>query len=272
MKDHTLRMCVYFGLLVCLFTGADLVVMADNTPAPGEERIFKDIAFTWVPEGRMAFGGDLSTLAEAFPGVREEWVADETGRPSYQCGGFWMSRTEITRRDWKRVVGTEPWRERGNDERQDDTLPVTWVTLEEAQSFARALGEADGMVFRLPTEEEWEYACRAGKTGVFYFGDDPRMLVEHAWFRGNAPDGNIRAAGGLQPNPWGLYDLLGNVWEWCDSPYDGNVSASEWRTAVVKGGAANQIGLFCRPGARMGRIAGQPGARVGFRIILAPAR
>ncbi|HOJ67520.1 MAG TPA: formylglycine-generating enzyme family protein [Candidatus Hydrogenedentes bacterium] len=253
-----------------------LLVMSSGmagSPSPGEERVFQGIAFAWIPEGRVAFGTDLPALAGVFPGLREEWVTDEAGRPSYNGGGFWMSRTEITRGDWKRIVGTEPWRERGDDARQDDNLPANWVTLDEARAFAKALGEVEGMVFRLPMEEEWEYACRAGTTTVFYFGDDPGPLVEHAWFRGNAPDGAARAVAGLQPNPWGLFDMLGNVWEWCEGPYGpegGRESKNE--TGIVKGGAANQLALFCRPGARLGRPAGQPGARVGFRVMLAKPR
>lgn len=242
-------------------------------PVPGEERAFQGIAFAWIPEGRMVFGADLPALPGVFPGLREEWVGDEADRKPYNGGGFWMSRTEISRGDWKRMMGTEPWRERGKDEHSDDRLPATWVTLEEARTFAKALGEVEGMVFRLPSEEEWEYACRAGAATIFYFGDAPEQLVEHAWFRGNAPDGLPRGVGGLQPNRWGLFDMLGNVWEWCDTAYDAGGAASGKNAAVVvKGGAANQLALFCRPGTRLGLRADHPGPRVGFRIVLAGSR
>ena len=250
-----------------------LTAVAAAAPAPGEEQVFEGIAFSWIPEGRMVFGADLPALPGAFPGLREEWVGDEADRPPYSGGGFWMSRTEISRGDWKRIMGTEPWRDRGRDERGDDSLPATWVTLEEARAFAKALGEVEGRVFRLPSEDEWEYACRAGASTIFYFGDAPEQLVEHAWFRGNAPDGMPRDVAGLQPNPWGLFDMLGNVWEWCDSAYDtGGVKTRRNAEGVVKGGAANQPALFCRPGTRLGRPADQSGPRVGFRIVLAGSR
>jgi len=259
--------------MCCLFVLILMEAAAAVTPAPGEEHIFQGISFAWIPEGRMAFGTDLPALPGAFPGLREEWVGDEAGRPPYNGGGFWMSRTEVTRGDWKRIMGTEPWRERGGDERGDDSLPVTWVTLEEAKAFAKALGETEGMIFRLPSEAEWEYACRAGAVTIFYFGDAPEQLVEHAWFRGNTPDGMPRSVAGLQPNAWGLFDMLGNVWEWCDTAYeaDGGKSGNS-APVVIKGGAANQLALFCRPGTRLGRLAGQPSPRVGFRIVLAGTR
>ncbi len=264
-------------LLAAWLTGM-LLFAPRETPAmaqahdPGSEKTARDIALVWIPEGRMAFGTDLPALAQAFPGLREEWVADEAGRRPYQGGGFWMSRTEITRRDWIRVMGTEPWKERGKDERPDPGLPATWVTLEEARDFAERLGEVDGMTFRLPTEEEWEYACRAGATSVFPFGDDPLQLPEHAWFRANAADGMPRAVGGLRPNLWGLYDMLGNVWEWCDAPYPSGGAKPERALAVIKGGSTGQIALQCRPGFRLGRQTDQPGPRVGFRVILAPPK
>jgi formylglycine-generating enzyme required for sulfatase activity len=126
---------------------------------------------------------------------------------------FFIGVHEVTNLQWKRVMGVTPskWK--------DDDRPVEQVTWEEAVEFCRRLSmlpdeRAAGRVYRLPTEVEWEYACRAGTTSKRSFGDDRSQLQDHAWFRENASD-ETHPVGEKTPSPWGLHDMLGNVWEWC---------------------------------------------------------
>jgi len=92
--------------------------------------------------------------------------------------------------------------------------PVDQVSWNEAQTFISKLNAMEGVqLYRLPTEAEWEYAARAGSTTIYSFGNDPKQLGEYAWYRGNAQR-HSHPVGQKWPNAWGLYDMLGNVWEW----------------------------------------------------------
>ena len=134
---------------------------------------------------------------------------------------------------------------------RDSSRPVEGVSWDDATEFCRKLSEspveqAAGAVYRLPTEAEWEYACRAGTAARFAFGDDPASLDQHAWRKSNS-QGRTQAVGRLQPNAWALFDVHGNVWEWCadwwapdyyaKSPTDGPLGPSTGSDRVLRGGA-----------------------------------
>jgi formylglycine-generating enzyme required for sulfatase activity len=126
---------------------------------------------------------------------------------------FYLGVTEVTQEQYERVMGTNPSRFKGAQ------LPVEQVSWEDAVEFCRKLSElpaerSAGRVYRLPTEAEWEYACRAGSKTRYYFGDDASMLGEHAWYRSTA-DRKTHPVATKKPNAWGLYDMHGNVWQWC---------------------------------------------------------
>ncbi len=258
------HLCVAACLMAAAFPMA-----AQEAPKPGATRVLKDIEFVWVPAGRHTPGtpGGGAAVAESLGG-REEWFSDESPRPEVSIKGFWMSRTEIRRRDWVRVMNTEPWVGAGAEGGMD--LPATGITWSEAGLFAQTLGQGEEGVYRLPTEDEWEYACRAGGAGLFPFETDAEQLSNHAWFRGNAPGGSIQPVGGRRPNAWGLMDMLGNAWEWCADAYLPQTEGALADVRVIKGGAANQTGLMTRPAVRVGRPADMRGARVGFRIVFEP--
>ena len=121
---------------------------------------------------------------------------------------FWLGKCEVTQAQWRAVMGANLSHFQGDPQR-----PVERVNWDHCQAFARALGVKAGRPCRLPTEAEWEYACRAGTASEFYFGDRASALGEHAWYRENSSR-STQPVGRKTPNAWGLHDMAGNVWEW----------------------------------------------------------
>ena len=137
---------------------------------------------------------------------------------------FHLGRTEVTQGQWKAVMGTSPWQGSALEVfvKEGDDYPAVEVDWDDAVEFCRKLSEKEGVEYRLPTEAEWEYACRAGTTTAYSYGDDESQLAEYAWYDKNAryagePYAHI--VGQKKPNPWGLYDMHGNVFEWCQDWY-----------------------------------------------------
>ena len=144
---------------------------------------------------------------------------------------FYMGIYEVTQAQWKAVMGTEPWmakqalgfaRMQPRPEGFDD-YPVAFVDSYDAIEFCRKLSKKTGRTVSLPTEAQWEYACRAGTTTTFSFGDDLSKLIDYGWYGGihaGQKEDYAHRVGQLKPNPWGLYDMHGNVWEFCSDWYD----------------------------------------------------
>jgi formylglycine-generating enzyme required for sulfatase activity len=128
--------------------------------------------------------------------------------------GFWMGVYPVTQGQWEAVMGSNPSRFSGANH------PVEMVSWEDCQRFCAKLRRRTGKPFRLPTEAEWEYACRAGTTTAFHSGNDERDLALAGWYSGNS--NSTQAVGQKVPNAWGLHDMHGNVFEWCQdwfAPY-----------------------------------------------------
>jgi serine/threonine protein kinase/formylglycine-generating enzyme required for sulfatase activity len=120
---------------------------------------------------------------------------------------FRISTTEVTRRQWREVMGSEPWR--GKDKGPDgDDYPANHTSKPAARDFCKRLSEKEGKTYRLPTEAEWEFACRAGSETLYFFGEDRAQVGEYACL------GRLQTVATKKPNRWGLFDMYGNLWEW----------------------------------------------------------
>jgi len=137
---------------------------------------------------------------------------------------FYIGIYPVTQAEYKAIMGTNPSWFEGDDK------PIDYVTWYDAKEFCRQLSEKEGRTYRLPTEAEWEYACRAGTTTKYYWGD--KINDAYLWYKDNS-DQQTHSVGEKLPNAWGLYDMLGNVYEWCEDWYDRDYySRSPWTDPV----------------------------------------
>ena len=224
------------------------------------------------------------------------WIAPGTfmmGSPSSEAGrydnegpvhrvtiskGFYLGKYEVTQGQWESVMGTTPWR--GEDYvRSGSDYPAVYVSWDDAQEFISRLNSAAGSeVYRLPTEAEWEYACRTGTTTRWSFGDDESQLMHYAWYRDNALDAGERyghRVGTKRANPWGLYDMHGNVWEWVQDRYGGYSSSSvvdpsgplTGSNRVFRSGSFDALARQVRSADRGGTSPRSRGYSIGFRLL-----
>jgi formylglycine-generating enzyme required for sulfatase activity len=228
-------------------------------------------------------------LIESLPGgIKLEMVilpegsftmgSDEYGneQPKHQVTlkKFAIGKYPVTQEQYQAVMGHNPSKFKDNPKN-----PVEKVSWNEAQAFCQKLNEKTGKKYRLPSESEWEYACRAGTQTLYSFGDDEKQLGEYAWYKENS--GSItHPVGQKKPNNWGLYDMHGNVWEWCEdcshknyenAPDDGsawNDNCSQTNHRVMRGGSWFLNPWNCRSAYRFFndyRI-----SYYGFRVVSLP--
>jgi formylglycine-generating enzyme required for sulfatase activity len=135
---------------------------------------------------------------------------------------FYMQTTEVTQGQWKAVMGTEPWKGQ-RYAKAGPNYAASYVSWNGAVAYCKTLSEKEGKTYRLPTEAEWEYACRAGTEARWSFGNDEKALGDYAWYKDNAFNIGEKYAhqvGLKKPNTFGLYDMHGNVWEWSHDYYE----------------------------------------------------
>ena len=216
------------------------------------------------------------------------WCSQNEG-PQHErtINAFWMGKYAVTKAQWEAVMGTRPW-EGSYYVLDHPDSPAVWVTWHNAREFIDALNQhmvqtdqEPGDV-RLPSEAEWEYAARAGTTTRFYWGDDPdyTQINDYAWWEGNTRDeGNEYAhvVGQKLPNAWGLFDMAGNVWEWCEddwhdnyegAPTDGSawVDSPRGSRRVQRGGCWIFPGGHCRSAYRNSLNPSFSNFICGFRV------
>lgn len=169
---------------------------------------------------------------------------------------FYLGKYPVTQQQWEAVMGNNPSEFKGG------SLPVETVSWDDAQTFIQKLNFLSGKkIYRLPTESEWEYACRAGSKLAYYYGDDESQLGEYAWYDRNSGQ-TTHPVGQKKPNEWGLYDMAGNVWEWMDSNWYGSSDRA------VRGGGWSADDWYCRSAYSAGASPENLGSSIGFRLVL----
>lgn len=191
-----------------------------------------------------------------------------------ELDGFWIGKFQVTQAQYRTVMGTNPSGFKG------DNRPVEMVSWDDAMEFCRKLSQKTGKTFTLPTEVQWEYACRAGTSTRYYFGDDGTLLGEYAWYSKNS-NRETHPVGQKKPNAWGLYDMHGNVMEWCLDWFDDDYYSQSLRRnpagtntgsyRVYRGGNWNYAPDYSRSAYRNGGLPGIRGTILGFRLA-APSR
>jgi formylglycine-generating enzyme required for sulfatase activity len=260
------------ALPVCLVLVAALACAEDGAPAAGKDKVLHRFAdeFVTLTPGKDGFPASF-TMGGGEPG---EKPAHEV-KPA---GPFALNKYEVAQEQYEAVMGKNPSRWKG------PRNSVEMVSWDQANEFCRKataelrkrqlLGENE--VIRLPSEAEWEYACRAGTTTKYSFGDREGELKDHAWYKGNSK-GEDPPVGRKKPNAWGLYDMHGYVWEWTadawhedykGAPADG----SAWDEAgakerVLRGGSWADEADACRSASRAHKEAAYRSDAVGFRCV-----
>ncbi|MBN2308798.1 MAG: formylglycine-generating enzyme family protein [Candidatus Hydrogenedentes bacterium] len=246
-------------------------------PQPGDTKAVDvggglTMELVWIPPGTFMMGS---------PSGEEGHGADEAHHRVTLSRGFWMGKYEITQAQCEAVMGSNPSHFKG-----DKDLPVEQVSWDGARAFCEVLSRKAGAEFRLPTEAEWEYACRAGTTTPFHLGET--ISTDQANYDGNDTYGNGRKGeyrekttpvGSFPANAWGLHDMHGNVCEWCEDWYDTNYYANSPERdprgprpptscshRVIRGGCWRHVPRSCRAADRAGSTPDERDDGRGFRV------
>ncbi len=235
-------------------------------PNPGDARaVTLDdgvvLELVWIPPGTFTMGSETA---------ENRGETDEM--PPHQVTiskGFWMGKYEVTQEQYLAVMGNDPSHFAGA------TNPVDNVSWEMATAFCEQATVMTGVTVRLPTEAEWEYACRAGTTTSYHNGDSEIDLRRVGWYKENS-GGKMHAVGEKLPNAWGLYDVHGNVWEWCadwygpypDEPVTDPTGPVSGKQKVLRGGSRYYSPHYCRAANRIHNHLSFRHDGSGFRVVV----
>jgi formylglycine-generating enzyme required for sulfatase activity len=203
--------------------------------------------------------------------------------------GYWLGKYEVTQGEWKRLMATRPWK--GKDfTKEGADFPATYVNWDDAMAFCSTLTEQerqsgrlpDDWEYVLPTEAQWERACRARTNSKFNFGNDESQLGEYTWFDSNTANVGEHFAhciGQKKPNPWGLHDMHGNVYEWCrdyfmEKPPGGRdpLVTTEYSRFAQRGGSWSSRAESCCSAVRSNAPGAMRMPNMGFRVALSPVQ
>ncbi|TIH14911.1 formylglycine-generating enzyme family protein [Marinifilum sp. JC120] len=250
--------------------GVDVKWMVfEATPSREWVEPFTGMEFVWIPAGCFMMGSPES----------------EKGRKEYEgpvrkvcVDGFWMGKYEVTHGEWVTIMGKDP------DYHYFDGFekyPMSSVSWDDTQKFIQKLNGRGVGRFRLPTEAEWEYACRSGTTTRYSFGDtintDQANYIEE--IKPSIDSGSIKAVGTLGPNKFGLYDMHGNVWEWCEDTFEWYppgpaqnplIVKTDNPVRVVRGGSGFSSAEYLRSAFRGGYKANERELLNGLRLVRNP--
>ncbi len=205
-----------------------------------------------IHPGSFTMGSPVGEVGRTEKERQHEVTIDE----SFYIGAF-----EVTQEEYEKVIGSNP------SAFKDVRNPVETVSWDDAVACCEKLSEvaeekAEGRKYRLPTEAEWEYACRASSTTAYSFGDSMELLEDYAW-RGQEFTGKTHHVGEKKANKWRLHDMHGNVWEWCQE------SHPDFPTyRVFRGGSWTSINIFCRSACRRANVPTLRSHDIGFRVAM----
>lgn len=259
--------------------GASLCRGQEREPSPLPRREIRNsigMRLVEIPAGEFVMGSPTDQ-----PGRqdREKLHRVRLRRP------FFIGVSEVTQAGYAAVMQENPsrfGRDEGRDDEHSAIHPVDSVSWHAAAAFCERLSalEAErkaGRVYRLPTEAEWEFACRAGARGLWSFGDDPKRLAEHAWYRTRGSKRTSHPVGRLRANAWGLYDMHGNLWEWCSDWYAADfgdglhvdpTGPRHGQTKVIRGGCFMSVPAHTRCATRFHDPPAIGDDDVGFRVVM----
>jgi len=219
------------------------------------------LGMVWISRGSFEMGS---------PSSEQYRDKDEGPVHRVELDGFWMGKYEVTQVQWKAIMENNPSYFRG------DSLPVETVSWNNAMEFCKKLSEKTGKKYTLPSEAQWEYTCRAGSSTKYCFGDSDSSLGDYAWYASNS-NSQTHPVGEKKPNGWGLYDMYGNVEEWCLDWYDENyysnspsknpvnlISSNFW---VIRGGSWLTTPWNCRSADRIWVDPDLRSRNFGFRVV-----
>ena len=217
-----------------------------------------------IPAGEFIMGGREINYSE--------YKDRELPLHRVKVSQFAMGKTPVTQAQWKAVMGNNPSNFQGAGCEQ---CPVESVSWDDVQEYISKLNALTGQRYRLPSEAEWEYACRAGSKGEWCFGDDESQLSDYAWYAKNS-ESKTHPVGQKRPNAFGLYDMHGNVWEWVQDSWNPNylgapTDGSAWTTGdggqrVSRGGSWDDNAINARSAVRYGLVSTVRNDNLGFRL------